>query len=110
MARLHAYHIIPGVNLCVGYWDILSLSDDHRLPYLLNELSRLRVDMVGLSETRRLGSRQNNSKGFTYYWLGMSPCQGGSPRYLQQTAAICVEVTLVDEHIMRLRLKHTGEH
>ena len=42
----------PGVNLQrvlrVGSWNVLSLSEDHRLPHLSDELSRLRVDMVGL--------------------------------------------------------------
>ena len=42
----------PGVNLrrglSVGSWNVLSLSEDHRLPHLSDELSRLRVDMVGL--------------------------------------------------------------
>ena len=27
---------------------------------------------MGLSETRRTGSSEINSKGFTYYWSGMS--------------------------------------
>ena len=52
----------PGVNLRrdlrVGFWNVLSLSDDHRLPHLSVELIRLRIDMVGLSET--------SSNGFTY--------------------------------------------
>ena len=37
-----------------------------------DELSRLRVDMVGLSETKRPGSGKTSSKGFTYYSSGMS--------------------------------------
>ena len=40
-----------GVNLqrvlCVGSWNILTLSEDHRLPHLLDELSRLKMDVVG---------------------------------------------------------------
>ena len=53
-------------------WNVLSLSEDHRLPHLSNELSSVRVDMVGLSETRWPGSGETSSKGFTYYWSGMS--------------------------------------
>ena len=56
----------------MGFWNVLSLSEDHRLPHLSDDLSRLRVDMVGLSETRRLGSGETSSKGFTYYWSSMS--------------------------------------
>ena len=99
----------PGVNLrrvlCVGSWNVLSLSEDHRLPHLSDELSRLRVDMVGLS-----GSGETNSKGFTYYWSGMSNIHhvkrvaiGISSRLKTSV----VEVTQVDERIMRLRLKHS---
>ena len=61
----------PRVNLQrvlrVGSWNILSLSENHRLPHLSDELSSLRVDMVGLSETRRPGSGETSSKGFSYY-------------------------------------------
>ena len=41
-----------GVNLRrvlrVGSWNVLSLSEDHRLPHLSDELSKLRVDLVRL--------------------------------------------------------------
>ena len=42
----------------MGSWNILSLSEDHRLPYLSDELSRLGVGdgIVGLSEMRKPGS------------------------------------------------------
>ena len=87
---------IPGVKLRrvlrVGSWNILSLSEDHRLAHLSDELSRLRVDMVGLSETRRPDSGETRSKGFTYHWSGIRNghhVKGGSHRRLQQTAAVC---------------------
>ena len=61
----------PGENLRrvlrVGSWNVLGLSESHRLPHISDELSWLRVDMVGLSETRRPGSGKTSSKGFTYY-------------------------------------------
>ena len=94
----------------MGSWNILSLSDDHRLPHLSDELSRMKVDIVGLSETRRPGSGEISSKGYTYYWSGMSNdhrLRGvaiGISRRLQPSV---VEVTPVDERIMRVRLKHT---
>ena len=57
---------------------------------LSDELSRLRVDMVGLSETKRPDSGETNSKGFTHYWSGM--CKGyhvkGVNRNFQRTAPI----------------------
>ena len=49
--------------LRVGSWNVLSLSEDHRLLHLSDELSRLRVDMVGLSETRRPGIGETSRKG-----------------------------------------------
>ena len=100
----------PGVNLRrvlrVGSWNVLSLSEDHQLPHLSDELSRLRVDVVGLSETRRPGSGETSSKGFTYYWSGTSNGHhvkgvaiGISPSRLQQPSV--VEGAPVDEHIIR---------
>ena len=53
--------------LCVVSWDVLSLSEDHGLPHLSDELSRLRVNMVGLSETRRPDSGETRSKCFIYH-------------------------------------------
>ena len=58
-----------GVNfrkvLRVASWNTLSLSEDHGLPHLSDERSRLRVDMLGLSETRKPGSGKTSSKGST---------------------------------------------
>ena len=51
-ARWTAPGVILRRILRVGSWNVLSLSEDHRLPHLSDELSRLRVDMVGLSQTR----------------------------------------------------------
>ena len=62
---------IPGENLqrvlYVGSWNVLRFSEDHRLLHLTDELSRLRVDMVRLSE-RRPGRGETSTKCFTYYW------------------------------------------
>ena len=65
--------------------------------------------MVGRSETRRPGSGETSSKGFTYYWSGMSNghhIKGvaiGTSSRLQPSV---VKVTPGDECIRRLRLKH----
>ena len=54
----------------MGSWNILTLSEDHRLPHLSDEFSRLRMDIVGLSETRRPGSGEISSRSFTSsFWL-----------------------------------------
>ena len=71
-----ARRVRPGVNLRralrVGAWNVLSLSDDHRLPCLSDELRKLRVDIVGLSEVRRPGSGEISRGCYTYYWSGRS--------------------------------------
>ena len=96
--------------LRMGSWNILTFSEKHRLSHLSDELSRLKMNIVGLSETRRPGSGEISSRSFTYYWSGMSNgarLKGvaiGVSRRLQPSIA---EVIPVDEHIMRLRLKHT---
>ena len=62
--------------------------------------------MEGLSETRRPGS----GKGFTYYWSGMSNrhhVKGIAIGISSRLQPSVVEVPLVDERIMRLRLKHS---
>ena len=59
----------------MGSRNVLSVSNDHRLPYLSEELSRLRMDMLGLSETRRPDSGETRSKGFIYYMSGISDGQ-----------------------------------
>ena len=104
----------PGVNLQtvlhVGFWNALNLSEDHRLPHSSDELIRLRVDMVGLSETRRPGSGETSSKGFTYYWSGMSNghhVKGVAIGVSSRLLSSVVEVIRVDECIIRLRLKHS---
>ena len=64
--------------------------------------------MVGLSETRRPGSGETSSKGFTY--SGMSNghhVKGVAIGVSSRLQPSVVEVTPVDERIMRLRLKHS---
>ena len=71
-----ARQISSGVNLRqvlrVGSWNILSLSEDHPLPHLLDELRRLRMDIVGLSEMRRPDSGEISNLCFTYYWSSLN--------------------------------------
>ncbi|KAG0730190.1 Craniofacial development protein 2 [Chionoecetes opilio] len=96
--------------LRVGSWNVLSLSDNHRLPLLSGELSRLKVDIVGLSETRRPGSGETSSGGYTYYWSGLSNghrVRGVAIGISSKLQPSVVEVTPVDERILRVRMKHT---
>ena len=68
------------------------------------------MDIVGSSETRRPGSGEIGSRGFTYHWSGMSKdaCFKGVAIGLSSRLQPPVVVVIpVDERIMRLRLKHT---
>ena len=65
------------------------------------------VDMVGLSKTRRPGSGKTSSKSFTHYWSGMSNVKGVAISISSRLQLSVAEVTLVDERIMQLRLKHS---
>ena len=103
-----------GVNLRrplrVGAWNVLSLSEDHRLPYLSGELRRLRVEVATLSETRRPGSGEISSEGYTYFWSGHSNgarLRGVAVAVSSRLRSSVVGVTPVDERIMLLRMKHT---
>ena len=76
--------------LHISSWNILTLSEDHWLSRLSDKLSRLRMDIVGLSDTRRPARGEINSSGFTYYWSGMNNGARlkGVGIGVQQTAAI----------------------
>ena len=52
------------------------------------------MDIVGLSEMRRPGSGEISSRGFTYYWSGMSI--GLAICISSRLQSSIVEVTLVD--------------
>ena len=62
----------PRRSFRVGTLNVLSLSDDNKLPILSEELRRLKVEIAGLSEVRRPGSGEISSSGYTYYWPGCS--------------------------------------
>lgn len=75
-----------GINLWrplrVGCWNVLSLSDDHRLLSLAGELMMLMVDIVRLFNSRRPGSGENSAGQCVRL-------QGISHRHLQPTAPVC---------------------
>lgn len=90
----------PEVNLQrvlhVGIWNILSLSEDHQLPFLSAELIRLRIDIDGLYEMR-----PGSGVRCTYFWSGMANrthVWGLSVAISSRLTWTIVEVT-VDEHI-----------
>ncbi|MFV0265489.1 MAG: endonuclease/exonuclease/phosphatase family protein, partial [Kluyvera sp.] len=109
-----ASRTMPGVNLRkvlrLGSWNVRSLSEDHRLLCLSDELKRLRVGIVGVSETSRPGNGEISSMGYIYYWSGISNgarLRGVTTGISSRVEPFVVEVSLCDERIMRVRLKHT---
>ena len=87
----------------MGSWNILTLSKNRRLPYISDELSRLRMDTVGLSETRRPVIDEISSRGFTYYWSGMSNgarLKGVAIGISSRLQPSVVNITPVDERVM----------
>ena len=90
---LHVSLTIPMLNLwrvlCVVPWNTLSLSADHRLSHLLDELNRLSLGMVELSELRRPDNSKTNSKQFiTGPGWAMFTMSRGSNRHLSQTISL----------------------
>ncbi|XP_069994143.1 craniofacial development protein 2-like [Penaeus vannamei] len=81
---------------------------DDRLPLLLRELRRLRLEVAALSEVRRPGSGYVSVGGYIYYWSGHSNghnLQGVAIAISNRFQTSVVEVTPGDERIMVLRLK-----
>ena len=66
------------------------------------------MDIEGISETRRHGSGETSSKGFTYYWSGMSNghhVKGVAIGISSRLQPFVVEATPVGECMVQLRLK-----
>ena len=65
MARLNLRRTV-----WVGSWNVQTLRQDHSIGQLSEELKRLRVSMVALSEVRRPGQGQIGVGEYTYFWSG----------------------------------------
>lgn len=91
----------------MGAWNISRLSDDQRLPYLSAELRRLRVDIVGFSETKKPGSGDISMENYTFY-LGSGQsngarCKGVAVAICSQLQSSVDGVTPADERMMLMR-------
>ena len=87
----------------MGFWTVPSLLDDYRLSHLSDELIELRVDMVGLSETRRSSIGKTSINGFTYHWSSMNNghhVKGVTIGISSRLQPSVMEVTPYDEYIM----------
>lgn len=87
----------------------MNLSEDHRLPFILAEFSRLKVNLAGLSEVRRPDSSEigGGRIHLLLAWRGQYKASHGCAcSHLQQADSDVVKVTDY-EHIMRLRMIHS---
>lgn len=96
----------------MGAWNILSPSEDHRLPHLPAELREFRVYIVlwGPSETRRPENGDIRRGSYIYYWSGPSDdarLNGVAIAFCSRLQSSFAGVTSVDERMMVVKLTHT---
>jgi len=96
--------------LSSGAWNILSQREDDHLSLLSSELKRLDIGIAALSEVQRPDSGEIIAGGYTYDWSGCSDgyhAQGVSVAISNKLTPMIIEVTTVNEHIMRQGIHHS---
>ena len=91
-------------------WNILSLSEDDHLSLLSSELKHLNIGHAALSEVERPDSGEIMVGGYIYYWSGRSDgyhSQGVAEAVSNKMTPMMIEVTPVNERIMRQRIHHS---
>ena len=94
----------------MGAWNVLSRREDDHLSLLSSELRRLDIGIAALSEVRRPDCSKIMVGGYTYYWSGRSDgynAQGVAVAVSNKLAPMIIEVTLVNERIMRRWIRHS---
>ena len=97
-------------SLWVGAWNVLSRREYDHLSLLSSELKRLDIGIAALSEVRRRDCGEIMAGGYTYYWFGRSDgyhAQGVAVAVPNKLTPMIIEVTPVNERIMRLRIRHS---
>ena len=104
----------PWVNLRrslrVGAWNVLSRREDDHLSMLSSELKHLDIGIAALSEVRRPDCSEIMVGGYTYYWSGRSDdyhSQEVAVAVSNKLSPMIIEVTSVNERIMRRRIRHS---
>ena len=90
---------------------MLSLREDDYLSLLSSELKRLDIGIAALSEVQRPDCGEIMVGGETYYWSGRSDgyhSQGVAVALSNKLTPMIIDVTLVHERIIRLRIRHTN--
>ena len=91
-------------------WNVLSLREDDHLSLLSSELKRLDIGIAALSEVWRPDCREIMVGGYTYSWSHRSDgyhSQGVAVAVSNKLTPMIIEVTPVNERIMRLRIRHS---
>ena len=82
----------------------------YHLSLLSSELKRLDIGIAALSEVRRPDCGEIMVGGYTYYWSGHSDgyhAQGVAVALSKKLTPMIIEVTPVNERIMRRRIHHS---
>ena len=94
----------------MGDWNVLSLREDDYLSLLSSELKRLDIGIAALSEVRRPDCGEIMVGGYTYYWSSRSDgyhAQEVAVAVSNKLTPMIIEVTPVNECILRLRICHS---
>ena len=97
-------------SLRVGAWNVLSRREDDHLSLLSYELKHLDIGIAALSEVWRPDCGEIMASGCTYYSSGHSDgyhAQGVAAAVSKKLTTMIIEVTPVNERIMRLRIQHS---
>ena len=93
-----------------GAWIVLSQREDDHLSLLLSKLTSLNISMAALSLVQKTDSGEIMVGGYTYYWSGRTDSyhvQRVAVAVSNKLTPIIIEVTLVNEYIMRGRIHHS---
>ena len=94
----------------MGVWNVLCQREDDHQSLLSSELMRLNIGIAALTDFQRPDSGEIMAGGYTYYWSGRSDgyhAQGVAVAVSNKLTSMIIEVTLVNERIMRLRICHS---
>ena len=94
----------------MGAWKVLSLREDDHLSLLSSELKHLDIGIAALSGVWRLDCGKIMAGGYTCYWSGRSDgyhAQGVAVAVSNKLTPMIIEVTPVNERIVRQRIRHS---
>ena len=94
----------------MGAWNVLSIREDDHLSLLSSELKHLDIGIAALSEVLRPDCGEIMAGGYTDYWTGRSDgydAQGIAVALSNKITPMIIEVTLVNERMMRQRIRHS---